>query len=163
MTVIAYKNWILAADSQSNSSFYDVAYTANKVYKAKWYAVALAGTFCRPDICEYLHSQLKLVNDWGDWEVIFSKLENILSRYSKTNSNATIQILVIPKGNNKPVLIQTGDYTYWEYMETEFIAIWSGTDYALWAMECWASAKQACNVAVKYSNSCWWKILTYKI
>jgi hypothetical protein len=133
MTVIAYRDGILAADKQGSRG--DTIYTATKIFRREYGAIA---------ICGDADSALSMVR-WIDGGEIAGGFP--LSQ----DTDRWAQLIVVRNGE----LFVYGRTPYPERLgDDDFIAFGVGREAALGAMEMGAGAEEAVMVASKWVTGC---------
>lgn len=127
MTVICYKNGVVAADKKSSGW---VDFTTSKLRRFNGDIYGLAGSTSRA------LEVLDWIMEGGDFPVL--------------KEDETVQILKVGPGG---IWLYHNTKTPFQ-VEDDYVAIGSGAQYALGAMACGATAKEAVEVAIRYDYSC---------
>lgn len=133
MTIIAFRNGLIAADSLSLHGEI-ISGTSKKIVKNKW---GIKGGSAGETASCYRFRQ---------WILDGAEL-------SKIPDFENLEGLVYFPEKNKVFLVQDGKDRYYE-LEGEFFALGSGKDIAIGAMAAGATAKEAAEIAIKYCISC---------
>lgn len=134
MTVIAWDGKTLAADKQATNS--GSMRTVKKIFKVRGYLVAVAG--------DYTDSLMLL-----DWFKKGAIIKNYPVFDEKTRDG--VSLLVIDK-NKQVTRYETQPIPY--IIEDKLVAAGCGRDYAMAAMYCGKTAKQAVEITCKLDAFC---------
>lgn len=148
MTVIAYKDGVLACDSKLSGKDSHYWSSCKKIKKIKGYLIGTAGSF---GPTEFFMAKF-------DPKVIEEKRFVPLKQSSK--EVAFEAIIITPKGK---VLFMEEDGIFAEIKIHGHIAIGSGEVIAMAAMDCGATAVEAVKIAIKRDISCGGRVQYVKL
>lgn len=135
MTVIAYRNGIMAADTQMTMGPIKWRCPSKILTKDK-HLIAISGRNCPSD---------RQLLDW--FKPNLKKLPQL--------SGYDCSILVVPPRGHLQLWDENGGF---EPLVTSFYSIGSGAEFAMGAMSAGASAREAVAIAIKWSPTCGGKI-----
>jgi len=149
MTVIAYKDWIIACDSLANG-WYTGKRNIDKVLKVWEYYIGIAWSYeYTTDIYRQLYEDILKETTRKD-------------RYNKAKELFKQQTELLFIWPDKIILSIKWDTSFMEKVEW-CIAIGSWTDFALWCMDQWWTAEESVKIAIKRDYACWWDIKVFTI
>jgi hypothetical protein len=146
MTIIAYRDGVMAGDTQHNANNQLVGYEEKVI---KNHLGALWGASGD-------NSQSKACEDW------FLKVTSIVDLRSPPPFSKGQGLLVFPDGNVFSVYDGLSTRTL-EFKHFGFTAIGSGADFAMGAMAMGATAEQAVKVAIDFNLNCGGEITTIRL
>lgn len=141
MTVIAYRDGLLAADTLMATN--DRKGYTQKLFRHNWESIAVCGDFARA---------LEML----EWYKAGADLEKFPAK--RDDQDFARLIVVCTKGLR---VYENGPCAMWH--SESFIAYGSGADFAMGAMYMGATAVEACEAAIKWCTSCGGEIQTLKI
>jgi hypothetical protein len=145
MTVIAYRNGVMAADSMVTQEGDVKMMNSVKIICRKGWMLAVSGNLCPPD---------RLVMDW------FFNVEDLDAYSREPMPRFKFDMLTVTPAGKMQLWDQKG---FFEPLNTPFYAIGAGGHYAMGAMEVGANAIQAVRAAIKWSPTCGGKIVVRRL
>lgn len=132
MTVIAYRDGVIAADSLMVGGGHIMSRDVTKIYKN---GSILHGACGDAAWCKSFHDWMNL---------------GLKGNCPGMRSDESGAIIILPTG----LIVDVNVAGFIIRSDLDFWAIGCGADYAIGAMECGASAEEACKVAITWNSEC---------